>query len=176
MTAMYNSTELDSFTATRPAPGEGLPSRSAAVVRLHPQPASNDPVPVPPAYRDEAEAWALHALRSNGFGDAPFGAELLVPERPAAYDLYRAARAYRAKMLADLVTTAFRWVAALAHGAYSRYRSYRDAVATYDALRELDDRTLHDLGFERSELLSVAAEMTGDAERTRLRVMQNDRG
>jgi uncharacterized protein YjiS (DUF1127 family) len=177
MTAMFNSTELDSFTTTRPAPQAATPARSAEVVRLQREPASNEPVPAPRAYRGEAEAWALHALSSNGFGDAaPFGAELVAPERQAAYDLYKAAGAHRAKMLGDLVTEAFRGAMALAREAHARYRRYRDAAATYEALHELDDRTLHDLGFERSELLSVATEMTGDAERTRLRVLQNDRG
>jgi len=36
-------------------------------------------------------------------------------------------------------------------------------------LHELDERTLRDIGFTRSEIESVIAEATGDAEWTRLR-------
>jgi hypothetical protein len=38
-------------------------------------------------------------------------------------------------------------------------------------LRSLDDHTLRDLGFDRSELTSVAAEVTGDAVHTRIRAL-----
>lgn len=53
---------------------------------------------------------------------------------------------------------------------WQRYQRRRAMHAIYGALRELDDRTLHDLGFHRSEILSVAAEATGEAEWTRVRV------
>jgi len=41
--------------------------------------------------------------------------------------------------------------------------------ATRDALRRLDDHTLRDLGFDRSEIGSVAAEIASRADRTRVR-------
>jgi uncharacterized protein YjiS (DUF1127 family) len=50
------------------------------------------------------------------------------------------------------------------HASYCRRR---ETLATRDALGALDDRVLHDLGFARSEIDSVAAEATGLAERTR---------
>ena len=52
--------------------------------------------------------------------------------------------------------------------AWQRYRRRRDARAIYMALSDLDDRTLRDLGFHRSEIGSVAAEATGEAEPTRV--------
>ena len=42
--------------------------------------------------------------------------------------------------------------------ALASYRVYRDARDTARALRGLDDRTLHDLGYHRSEIDSVAIE------------------
>jgi hypothetical protein len=42
-------------------------------------------------------------------------------------------------------------------------------VDLYDALQQLDDHTLRDLGFDRNEIRSVAAEVTGEAEYTRVR-------
>lgn len=48
------------------------------------------------------------------------------------------------------------------------WRQRQRAHAIYKALSALDSRTLHDLGFERSEIASVAAEASGGVERTRL--------
>ncbi|HEY2817216.1 MAG TPA: DUF1127 domain-containing protein [Casimicrobiaceae bacterium] len=48
-----------------------------------------------------------------------------------------------------------------------RYRQHRRALETRAALAQLDDRVLHDLGFDRSEIASIAAEANGEAEYTR---------
>ena len=57
--------------------------------------------------------------------------------------------------------------------ALKRYRQHRLASAAYDELRRLDDRVLHDLGLDRSELTSVAAELAGETERTRVRALRS---
>ena len=65
--------------------------------------------------------------------------------------------------VADAVTRLTNRLAA----AWHRQRMHR---ATVETLSALDDRTLHDLGFHRSEIGAVAAEIGGSAETTYLRV------
>ena len=48
------------------------------------------------------------------------------------------------------------------------WRRHRRASDVYSALRELDTRTLRDIGLDRSEIASVAREIAGLAERQRL--------
>jgi uncharacterized protein YjiS (DUF1127 family) len=50
---------------------------------------------------------------------------------------------------------------------HAKWAQRRHARITYIALREMDARTLHDLGLDFSELTSVAAETSGTAELTR---------
>jgi uncharacterized protein YjiS (DUF1127 family) len=66
------------------------------------------------------------------------------------------------------VIDAFRVFARQAH---ARRQQRRNSGAIYDALRDLDDRTLHDLGLDRSEITSIAAEVTGRAEPARVRAL-----
>lgn len=77
------------------------------------------------------------------------------------------------------------WLTGLAQGVENlarqvlvAYRQYRKARAVRDALHSLDDRTLRDLGFHRDEIESVAAEFSGQVERTRIRaqVDSSERG
>ncbi len=58
------------------------------------------------------------------------------------------------------------WAARLLDGLMDRWR----ALNGRSALHELDHRTLADLGLDRSELSSVAAEASLRAERTRQRI------
>ena len=51
------------------------------------------------------------------------------------------------------------------------WKRRRLARQTLIALHKLDARTLRDLGLDRSELVSVAAEVSGDAELTRARLL-----
>ena len=53
--------------------------------------------------------------------------------------------------------------------ARAAFRRRREARVMRAGLHELDDRTLRDIGFTRSEIESVVAEATGEAEWTRLR-------
>ena len=69
--------------------------------------------------------------------------------------------------LAPIFTTTLRTAGAMARRSYASWARCRHARATYLALREIDDRTLRDLGLYPSELMSVATEISGGAESTR---------
>ena len=56
---------------------------------------------------------------------------------------------------------------AIVRRAWQHYRQRRQALATCEMLRGLDDRTLHDLGVHRSQIDSLAEELVGASERTR---------
>ncbi|HET9045553.1 MAG TPA: DUF1127 domain-containing protein, partial [Casimicrobiaceae bacterium] len=53
----------------------------------------------------------------------------------------------------------------------ARIRRRREASVFRDELRGLDDHMLHDLGIDRSEIGSVASEMAGLTDPTRLRAL-----
>jgi uncharacterized protein YjiS (DUF1127 family) len=146
--------------ATRPAPPPTVFARRGV--------AGNDPLVTHP----EALAtgpWALHALAANGFGDGAYPSAL---SELSSYELMRAARARRARVLGEMLSGALRTVASAARKLYASYRQQRAAATLYGELTELDDHALKDLGFDRSELRSVAAEVTGAVERTRVRAQQ----
>lgn len=128
--------------------------------------AGNDPA----ISEDDAEPCAPHALAANGYGDLAI-TDTAASARPTSYELHQAARAHRAFVLGGIIVPAIRAAAAIARSAYTRHRQRRRASAIYDALHQLDDRTLHDMGFDRSEISSVAAEVAGEAESTRVRAI-----
>jgi uncharacterized protein YjiS (DUF1127 family) len=112
---------------------------------------------------NEVDAWAHQALVANGFGDAAAG-ELLT-----SYGVMRTARRNRALMLGALAAAAIQGAIAIARRVYARLQQRWQARATYDSLQQLGDYELRDLGFHRSELESIAAELTGAVEPTRTR-------
>jgi len=166
--------ELDSVAAVEEVAARVvIPSSDTSLVILRRGTPGNDA-----AYEDptiSAEAWARHALAANGFGDgagAGDGAITDAPSaRPTSYELYHAARAHCSFTLGEIIVALMQALAAFARQSLARHRQRRQARSTYDALRQLDDRTLRDLGLERSEIRSVAAEVAGEAERTRVRAL-----
>ncbi len=114
---------------------------------------------------------ALRAFAAGGPGDVPT-ADAPYGEWPMSYEVYQAARARQSAAIATLIAAAIQAAGAFARRAYARYQQRRQARGIRVALGELDDRTLHDLGFNRDEIASIAAETTGRAECSRLRVLQ----
>lgn len=72
-----------------------------------------------------------------------------------------------APTLAWVARGALRALASRLSGAYADWTRHRKIRITARLLNQLDDRTLHDLALNRSELLSVAAEVHGQTGRER---------
>jgi uncharacterized protein YjiS (DUF1127 family) len=172
---MRKSTDLDSVSAREDvAPRAVITSSDNPIVILRRGSAGNDATYEGPKISD-ADAWARHALAANGFGEgAGFGDGAIIdaPSAPStSYEPYRDARAHRSFTLGEIIIAAIQAAGAIARRAYARHRQRWQARTIYDALRQLDDHTLRDLGFDRSEIRSVAAEVTGEAEYTRVRAL-----
>ena len=116
--------------------------------------------------RSEADASALRALSANGFGDAVIGDA----SPTSSLDLYHRARMDRSYRLAEVIAASLQAVVDFGRRVAADFRRRQQARATYLALRTLDARILRDLGFHRSELMSVAAEVAGNADFTRVRL------
>jgi uncharacterized protein YjiS (DUF1127 family) len=174
---MRTSTNVDSLsTLEEGAPRNAVTCRDAAIVVLrHNQgdgPAVRHDLAVS---TDEIESWAEHARAANGLGDLET-ATAAYSNRASGQASYQTARSHRSFTLGEILVAVLQVAISTAHRAYARYQQHRQAGAIYDTLRELDDRTLRDLGFDRSEIRSVAAELTGEAERTRMRVLLSSYG
>ena len=122
----------------------------------------------------DADGWARHAAGANGFADVTVY-DLFAPHAPPR-PFYFAARAERARALGDALTEACRSIGRSAQRAYATWQRWRAARDVYVSLSDLDDRTLHDLGIDRSELTSVAREATGQTEHTRAHALASSLG
>jgi len=116
----------------------------------------------------EIDAYARHALAANGFGDAGIGHFDRSPS-PAAGRAVPAKQASRLSRLARAIEQALQSLGARLRHRRARAEPRRVASATFQLLRGLDSHTLRDLGFDRSELTSVAAEAAGEIVATRVR-------
>jgi len=171
--------ELDSVAAVEDVAARVvIPSSDTSLVILRRGTPGNDAAYEDPAI--SAEAWARHALAANGFGDGAGVGDGAITDAPSApptsYQLYHAARTHCSFTLGEIIVALMQAVAAIARQALARYAQHQRARSMYDALRQLDDHTLRDLGFDRSEIRSVVAEMTREVEYTRVRPMRSSRG
>ena len=176
---MRKSIDLDSVSAREDvAPRVVIAPSDASLDILQRTVPGNDATYEDPAISD-TEAWARHALAANGFGDGAGVGDDAIPDaasaRPTNYELYHAARTHRSFTLGEIIVALMQAFAAIARQALVRHAQRQQAKSTYDALRQLDDRTLRDIGFHRSEIRSVAAELTGKTECTRVRTTSRSR-
>jgi uncharacterized protein YjiS (DUF1127 family) len=157
-------------TSQHPSPNEpmavapsALPTqRDAAIAVTPPRTAGNDPDYDAPTQAPERNG-SVAAAETADVSEADAWTGIA--------QTYRTARAARARLLATWAAAGMRATAAFLRHARLRYRQWREARAARNALSELDDRALHDLGLDRSEVASIAAEVSGAAERTRMRAM-----
>jgi uncharacterized protein YjiS (DUF1127 family) len=121
----------------------------------------------------ELVAQSRRAASANGFGDAD-AATVALPVRPSRiFAPGDSPLLYKTAGMRDLIATASGWVAGVARRAYSEWCRRQMARATYRTLRQLDARTLRDLGLSRAELSSTAYELSGQAEATRVRSLKS---
>jgi uncharacterized protein YjiS (DUF1127 family) len=158
-------------TMASPAPLGGLArvKRSYPITAPRTADASNDHAFTrKDGHAAELEAWARRATLANGFGDGTAGAA-----RPSAdgYTLAVQARADRHAGIAEIIAVVAEAVATRARRGIASWRRAREAHATYRALNGLDARTLRDIGIDRSEMSSVAGEIAGTADRTRVQAL-----
>src|SRR5215471_17496803 len=178
---MSTSTQRDYTASFDETPGFGAVTSTNPLTILPPgPPAGNDSAlddqsvtSDSASAADAIDAWARHAAAANGFGDLPAPSARAANAAPrdgrwSGYDWYRSARAARSHALGEALERVAFVCAALVRRLYGRYRRNRQRAAQERTLAGLDDRTLRDMGFHRSEIGSVAAEMVGDAERTRV--------
>ena len=146
------------------------------LVFLRRWPAGNDPICEDPATsRHHAAQWDWSAYAPHAFGNV-VTTDWASSARPASYEMYHAARAHRSFVLGGMIVAATRAIGEIARRVYARHRQRREARATYEVLRQLDDRMLRDLGFDRSEVRSVAVDIAGEAEYARARAWPTSHG
>lgn len=167
---MRNSTDLDILaTLEERAPGRGRVHGGIPIVIVRYELARNNATCEDPEFRGDCDSpWLQPAPADEG----AFAAAANDPKDPApSYALHRSTLARRSLVVGAMIIEAVREIAVTARRAWARYRKRRDARDIREALRQLDDHTLRDLGFDRTEISSVAAEMTGIAEPTRVRTL-----
>lgn len=108
-------------------------------------------------YYDLLEPAAAAAQARHAASDGGGAANAAAPSgRPFSDHLYLDAHANCSFAFSAIVVAMLQAVWALARRAYARHEQQRRAARTYEALSRLDDHTLRDLGYDRSELRSIA--------------------
>jgi uncharacterized protein YjiS (DUF1127 family) len=168
-TTVRKSTDVTETAVSDQAPAsETLPRGYARVVFLHRGPAGNDAELVDRAPRDrEVEPPMWRALPPDSLAAGDY-LEMIAATKPGATEMHQTARAYRSYAFGEITVAVVTTMVDGILEMLARWQQYRQARQIRRALAELDDRTLHDLGLYRGEIGSVAAELSGHAERTRM--------
>jgi uncharacterized protein YjiS (DUF1127 family) len=152
----------------------GTPASVARTARRYPAPQANaaDDAFLRAGHatdRTELDALVLRTFAGSGFGDAVIDTTV-APAPVTSFDLYHLARAHRSYQLREIVKALLQAVTDAVQPVITRWRQKQQARAAYRTLQALDTRTLRDLGFDRSELMSVATELATGGSSTRVRI------
>jgi len=154
---MGKTAELERLTPRDASDAPAANERASKIVPLR-QPTASDRAAGMQAVAGNGEPWQ-RALASDASA-----VDTIPSGWSSSHELYMAARSHRAFVLGELAAVAVEIVADFGRSVAERYRRSRRAAAAREALRQLDDRTLRDLGIDRSEIASVAAEAAGATE------------
>jgi uncharacterized protein YjiS (DUF1127 family) len=105
----------------------------------------------------------------------PAGAEIAPVRAAIAFAPGDSPLLHKTSGMRELVADIAQAVAAVSRRIYGTWRQRQQAWATYRALRDLDARTLRDIGIDRSELRSIAAEVSGAIEVNRVHAVHVER-
>lgn len=120
----------------------------------------------------ELDAWARRAFAANGFGDANVAAPAAAAG-PGAIEVHADALKFRSASFWAICFAIGEALGTALDRTVTRWREQRDLRRTYRALCNLDARTLKDIGFGQHEAGSIAAELAGRAERTRMQALRS---
>ena len=119
----------------------------------------------------ELDAWARRVFAANGFGDAD-----VVPSTAGvgagAIALHADALKHRGAAFWEICFAIGAAIGAAIDLTIARWREQRELRRTYAALSGLDERTLKDIGLSGHEAGSIAAELAGRADRTRVQALR----
>lgn len=119
----------------------------------------------------ELDAWARRVFASNGFGDADV-APSASNAASTAIELHASATRHRSAAFWEICFAIGAAIGSAIDTTVTRWREHRELRRTYQALSGLDERTLKDIGFGEHEAGSIAAELAGRAERTRVQALR----
>lgn len=105
----------------------------------------------------------------------PAGAEIAPVRAAIAFAPGDSPLLHKTSGMRELFADIAQVVAAVSRRIYGTWRQRQQAWATYRALRDLDARTLRDIGIDRSELRSIAAEVSGAIEVNRVHAVHVER-
>lgn len=133
------------------------PRASLPAARPLPQPRSEAAVPPLVTHWTRILFCDLfHPEATEALRDQLAASDAASSARPISSQLYLDAHANRSFTLSAIVVAMLHAVWVFARRAYVRHKQQRRAARTYQAMSRLDDHTLRDLGYDRSELRSIA--------------------
>lgn len=119
----------------------------------------------------ELDVWARRTFAANGFGDADLAPPSTAPAERAT-EVRLTAQEHRSASFRQICVAVGETISDSIWRTFARWREYRALRRTYNALADLDERTLKDIGLGAGEAGSIAAELAGRAEHTRMQALR----